>query len=104
MKNAAARGPELLGGLKGLQERFEVIGDVRGEGLMCAIELVSDRVTRKPVGKDIPLRFQKAAYEDGVMIRVSGNNAIFSPPLVLTAKHVAKILSAVEAGLTAVSG
>ena len=102
-ENAAARGRELLGGLKGLQERFEVIGDVRGEGLMCALELVSDRASKKPVGKDLPLALQKATYDDGVMIRVSGNNAIFSPPLVLSQDHVAKILSAVETGLQAVS-
>ena len=103
-ENAAARGKELLGGLKGLQERFEVIGDVRGEGLMCAIELVSDRASKKPSAKDVPLKLQQAAYEDGVMIRVSGNNAIFSPPLIVTSDNVTKILSAVETGLKAVSG
>ena len=40
----------------------------------------------------------------GVMIRVSGNNAIFSPPLIVTSDNVTKILSAVETGLKAVSG
>ncbi|MES0812652.1 aminotransferase class III-fold pyridoxal phosphate-dependent enzyme [Roseibium sp. SCPC15] len=100
-ENAAERGKQLLGGLKGLQERFEVIGDVRGEGLMCALELVSDRTTKDPVGKDIPMKLQQAAYEDGVMVRVSGNNVIFSPPLVVTEDHVAKILSATETGLSA---
>ena len=100
--NAGERGKELLGGLKGLQERFEVIGDVRGEGLMCALELVSDRADKKPVAKDIPLKLQQAAYEDGVMVRVSGNNVIFSPPLIVTPEHVAKILSATETGLNAI--
>ena len=100
-ENAALRGPELKAGLQQLARRYDVIGDVRGEGLMCAIELVSDRVAKTPVGKAMPLAFQKAAYEDGVMIRVSGNNAIFSPPLVIKATHVQKILSATEAGLQA---
>ena len=49
-------------------------------------------------------KLQQAAYEDGVMIRVSGNNAIFSPPLIVTSDNVTKILSAVETGLKAVSG
>ncbi|MEM9632864.1 MAG: aminotransferase class III-fold pyridoxal phosphate-dependent enzyme [Pseudomonadota bacterium] len=100
-ENAAKRGKQLLGGLKGLQERFEVIGDVRGEGLMCALELVSDRATKEPVGKDIPMKLQQAAYDDGAMVRVSGNNVIFSPPLVVTEDHVDKILAATETGLSA---
>ena len=102
-ENAALFGPKLKAGLEDLATRYDVIGDVRGEGLMCAIELVSDRGSKAPVGKSVPLDFQKAAYEDGVMIRVSANNAIMSPPLILEAGHVAKILSAVETGLKAVS-
>jgi len=42
-KNAAARGAELKAGLEALATRHDVIGDVREERLMCAIELVSDR-------------------------------------------------------------
>ena len=66
-ENAAARGVELKAGLKALAARYDVIGDVRGEGLMCALELVSDRATKTPVGKALPMAFQAAAYEDGVM-------------------------------------
>ena len=68
---------------------------------MCAIELVSDRTTITPVSRAVPLVFQKAAYEDGVMVRVSGNNVILSPPLVVDTHHVKKILSATETGLKA---
>ena len=102
-ENARVRGTQLKAGLDSLAERHDMIGDVRGEGLMCAIELVSDRTTKVPVGKALPLAFQKAAYEEGVMIRVSGNNAIFSPPLVVDAGHVDKILSATETGLRAMA-
>ncbi|MEO0402195.1 MAG: aminotransferase class III-fold pyridoxal phosphate-dependent enzyme [Pseudomonadota bacterium] len=102
-ENAGPRGAELKAGLAALAERYDHIGDVRGEGLMCAIELVSDRATKTPAGKSLPLVFQSAAYEDGVMIRVSGNNAIFSPPLIVDAAHVQKILSATETGLKAMA-
>ena len=102
-ENAGPRGAELKAGLQELATRHDVIGDVRGEGLMCAIELVSDRAAKTPVGKAGPLAFQKAAYEDGVMIRVSGNNAIFSPPLIIDKDHVQKILSATETGLKAMA-
>jgi len=102
-ENARARGAELKAGLVALADRYDMIGDVRGEGLMCAMEFVSDRTSKAPVGKALPLVFQKAAYEAGVMIRVSGNNAIFSPPLVIEPSHVRDILSAAEAGLKAMS-
>ncbi|WP_299726901.1 aminotransferase class III-fold pyridoxal phosphate-dependent enzyme [uncultured Tateyamaria sp.] len=102
-ENAGPRGAELKAGLTELATRYDVIGDVRGEGLMCAIELVSDRVAKTPVGKAAPLAFQQAAYQDGVMVRVSGNNVILSPPLIIDASHVQKILAATEAGLKAVA-
>ena len=101
-ENAAVRGAELFAGIKALKEKYDVVGDVRGgEGLMCALELVSDRDTKAPVGKAVPVTLQKAAYEDGVMVRVSGNNVILSPPLIITADDVTKILSALDTGLRA---
>ncbi|WP_164660080.1 aminotransferase class III-fold pyridoxal phosphate-dependent enzyme [Tropicibacter sp. Alg240-R139] len=102
-ENAAVRGTELYAGLQRLKEKHDVVGDVRGgEGLMCALELVSDRDTKTPVAKHVPLQVQKAAYEDGVMVRVSGNNIILSPPLIITSDDVNKILSALDNGLSAV--
>jgi adenosylmethionine-8-amino-7-oxononanoate aminotransferase len=66
--------------------------------LMCALELVSDRTTKKPIDKATPVKLQKAAYESGAMIRVSGPNVILSPPLVLTAEDVDTILAALRSG------
>ena len=97
--NAAARGQQLFEGLQKLYDDFDVIGDVRGgHGLMCALELVSDRTTKKPTDKATPVKLQKAAYESGAMIRVSGPNVILSPPLVLTAEDVDTILAALRSG------
>lgn len=103
-KNAAARGAQLHQGLLALQDRHEIIGDVRGgHGLMCAIELVSDRATKAPVSKDVIGKIHAAAYEAGTMVRISGPNMIFSPPLVITEQDVSDILSAVEVGLSSVA-
>ena len=100
-ENAAARGTEMFEGAKALMAKHEIIGDIRGgHGLMTALELVSDRATKAPDMKAGPVVL-KGAYENGAMIRVSGNNILLSPPLILTSANVQTILSAIDAGLTA---
>jgi adenosylmethionine-8-amino-7-oxononanoate aminotransferase len=102
--NAAARGEELLAGLKKLQDKHELVGDVRGKGLMCALELVSDRATKSGAAKDVVQKVQDATYEAGVLVRTSGTNVIMSPPLIVTAEDVKTMLTALDAGLTAARG
>lgn len=100
-ENAAARGLELGAALEDLKRRHEIVGDVRCKGLMAALELVSDRASRKPADKGVMKRVADAAYDAGVMLRVSGSNIILSPPLVLTAEQVQTITAALDAGLAA---
>jgi len=101
-ENAAARGAELFSGLTALAGRHSVIGDLRGgHGLMCALELVSDRATKTPIDKASIGRVQEACYRAGAMVRVSGPNIILSPPLVLDSADVQVILAALEAGFAA---
>ncbi|MVA26724.1 aspartate aminotransferase family protein (plasmid) [Agrobacterium vitis] len=102
--NASARGDELLAGLKELQTRHALIGDVRGKGLMCALELVSDRELKTGAPKDTVQKVQDVAYDAGVMVRTSGSNVILSPSLVITAEDVNRILTALDAGLSAAGG
>ena len=102
--NAAARGEELLSGLKELQDKHELVGDVRGKGLMCALELVSDRTKKSGAAKDVIQKVQDATYDAGVLVRTSGANVIMSPPLIVTAENVQTMLTALDAGLTAARG
>lgn len=99
--NAAARGPELMAALEALKAKHDLIGDVRGKGLMAALELVSDRAAKKPADKALMARVAEGAYQAGVMIRVSGNNIILSPPLILTSADIARIAAAIDTGLSA---
>lgn len=101
-ENAAARGAELFAGLQSLAEQHDIIGDLRGgHGLMCAMELVSDRATKAGIDKPTIATIQEATYRAGAMIRISGPNIILSPPLVLTSSDVQTILSALSAGFRA---
>jgi adenosylmethionine-8-amino-7-oxononanoate aminotransferase len=102
--NAALRGAQMFEGLNKLAETYEIIGDVRGgHGLMSAIELVSNRETKEPTDKKRLGTLHQVTYEHGAMVRISGSNIILSPPLVVTQAHVATILSALDAGLAAIS-
>jgi len=101
-ENAAARGAEMMAGLEALAAKHSLIGDVRGgQGLMNALELVSDRDSKTPLDATSIARIHAAIYADGVMVRVSGPNLILSPPLVLSSDDVQKIVSAIDTGLNA---
>jgi adenosylmethionine-8-amino-7-oxononanoate aminotransferase len=99
--NAAARGGELMAGLDQLKARHSLVGDVRGKGLMAALELVSDRAKKTAAAKDVVQQVFETVYARGVMVRVSGNTVILSPPLIITPEHVARIIDALDAGLAA---
>ncbi len=97
--NAAARGAQLYDGLLALKAKHALIGDVRGgHGLMCALELVADPATKAPIDKKTIGKVHRITYENGAMVRVSGNNIILSPPLVLAEADVTTILTALDAG------
>jgi len=100
-ENAAARGVELGKALEALKAKHQLVGDVRYQGLMAALELVSDRATKKPVDKKTMAVVAEGAYGAGVMLRVSGNNIILSPPLVISSADVARIAEGLHAGLAA---
>lgn len=98
--NAARMGARLLDGLKALQEEFEVIGDVRGLGLMAAVEFTSDRATKAPA--NIGEKVRAAAVERGLWTRALGDIYMFSPPLSITAEEVDKILEIVGESIASV--
>ena len=97
---AAERGPRLKAGLEGLAARHEAIGDVRGEGMMLALEIVSDREAKTPA-PDLASRIFEATYKAGVMVRWSGTNLVMSPPLILSEEECDGIVAALDEGLSA---
>jgi adenosylmethionine-8-amino-7-oxononanoate aminotransferase len=91
--------------LRGLVERSPFVGDVRGIGLMVAIEMVADKASKAPLPKtsDLPARVAREAYRRGLMTRVSGANMILSPPLVISAQEVDFLCTTLEAAFDAVA-
>lgn len=84
VENAARVGAHLKNGLTSLMDRRDVIGDVRGLGLMLAVDLVEDRKSRKPAKKAVA-EVLHAAFERGLLLLGCGESAVrFAPPLIVT--------------------
>ncbi len=102
VENAARQGALLLERLASLQAAWECIGEVRGKGLMAAIELVADRETREPAA-GLRDRVVQEAFRRGLLLLGCGQSAIrFSPALTVTAAHVDTAVSILEEALRAV--
>jgi len=79
--------------LKALQEEWECMGDVRGKGLMVAVELVKDRETKEPA-RDWRNEIIAAAFRKGLLLLGCGENSIrFCPALVVSSQEIDTCLS-----------
>lgn len=94
VEHAHAIGVDVLRpALAGLAERHEVIGEVRGEGVFWALELVSDRATREPVSAAVMGRIKSALFERDLLPFVSENRIHVVPPCVVTAEEIAQAVA-----------
>jgi 4-aminobutyrate aminotransferase len=93
MENAAVQGKHLLDGLGELQQSHECMGDVRGKGLMVAVELVEDRETKAPARK-LRSAIIRNAFQKGLLLLGCGENSIrFCPPLTVSSAEIDTCLS-----------
>ena len=99
--NAAAVGAHMMDGLRALQQKHQVIGDVRGLGLMIGVELVKDRATKERAVEARNALVQEM-FKRGVLILGAGKNAVrFAPPLVLSKAQADSVLAAFDESLAA---
>lgn len=70
-RQASEKGAHAKRVMQGWQEHLPVIGDVRGEGLMLAVEFVKDRTTKEP-HKEIVPQILNTCYENGLAILAAG--------------------------------
>jgi len=87
------------------QERFEIIGEVRGIGPMLAMELVRDRETKEPAASETKALL-KFCHEKGLVILSCGNldNVVRTlMPLVITDEQLERGLAIMEEGLASLS-
>ena len=104
--NARDVGAALLARLKDLKQKHEVIGDVRGRGLMLAIEMVKDRKTREP-DRDTTAAVFEGCRDAGLILSKSGpfqSVLRMVPPMCLSMGDVDTVADGLDAAFTALRG
>ncbi|MBU7025124.1 MAG: acetyl ornithine aminotransferase family protein [Theionarchaea archaeon] len=97
--NAAKVGSHILKRLQEMYEKYPLIGDVRGKGLMVACELVKNRKTKEHAKKEVEnIIFE--AWRNGLLLLPCGKSAIrFVPPLIVTEEQADFALDVFEKAL-----
>jgi adenosylmethionine-8-amino-7-oxononanoate aminotransferase len=100
-KNAELVGSYFLQRIASLCE-FETVGDVRGIGLMLAVEFVKNKSSKEPIAPFDPylIGIQKSCWERGVWVRIQANKMIISPPLIFEKLHVDMAVDVIHSALS----
>jgi len=101
IENAATVGAHMFAGLEKLKDKHEIIGDVRGKGLMLCAEFVTDRDSLKPAPK-IRDKVVTECYLRGLLVLGCGDSSVrFAPPLCLTIDQADTALAVLDESLAA---
>jgi adenosylmethionine-8-amino-7-oxononanoate aminotransferase len=98
-ENAARIGRYLQTQLDVLMAKHEIIGDVRGQGLMLALELVQDRHSKEPLSEEQTLDLGLDAIMRGMWFSISKNNFRFMPPLIIDEAFADRMVEILDAAL-----
>lgn len=96
LENVRERGAQLDRALRAMQERYPIIGDVRGKGLFYGIELVRDRATKEPLVPFNPAgtaakpmqQIVADGWAKGIYLSANNNVLRLTPPLVITEEEL----------------
>jgi 4-aminobutyrate aminotransferase-like enzyme/Ser/Thr protein kinase RdoA (MazF antagonist) len=97
-ENALRVGDHLMQGLRGLMDRYALIGDVRGRGLFIGVELVRDRGTLEPAADEARYVVERMK-EEGILLSIDGplhNVLKLKPPLVFTSDDADFLLQTLD--------
>jgi 4-aminobutyrate aminotransferase-like enzyme len=106
LKNAKVQGDRLRARLEQLRDKYALIGDVRGMGLMQALELVEDRTTKVPAKNAIARLFEETR-ERGLLIGkggLYGNVVRITPALNVTAAEIDRACDLLDKAFAATTG
>ncbi len=108
MGNTTRMGDKLAERLRGLMQRYPLIGDVRGKGLLTAFELMADRKTKTPLPTHLNAhaRLVDIAYDNGLIIYsrrtrggISGDHFLVCPPMIVNEEQIDEITAILDQSL-----
>jgi putrescine aminotransferase len=102
VERGAEMGAYLGEKLEGLYQH-PIVGDVRGLGLLRAVELVADKESRKPLDPKMNVGgfVRDYCYRNGMILRNNGDILVLAPPLVVTREIIDEIVANIEGGIVA---
>ena len=96
LENAAKQGRYITKRLENLKDECEILGDVRGKGLMIGAEIVEDKNTKKPA-KEKASKIMLRCWKRGIAIITCGVSTLrIAPPLIITRELVDAAMDIVE--------
>lgn len=111
IENARETGAYFQQSLRQLKEKHEIVGDVRGLGLLAGVEFVADRATKEPFPVEIKASKQVAAETlkrglvsypiQGCADGISGDHLLYAPPLTISRAQVDELTSILDESLVA---
>jgi 4-aminobutyrate aminotransferase len=102
LANARKQGEHALGRLREMKERYEIIGDVRGMGLLIGVEVVRSKRTKERGEKEAS-QVMSHCFSNGLLVITAGRNAIrIIPPLTTTREELDEGLDILEEAVSAV--
>ncbi len=108
VERSEAMGIKLKVGLDKLSDDHAIIGEVRGQGLLLALELVQDRDSRQPFPPALEAHnlLTDEAAKEGLVIYprrpingLRGDHVLIAPPLIITAEQVDELLNRLDKAL-----
>lgn len=103
LKNAEKQGHYLMKRLVEMKQRYEIVGDVRGKGLMIGVEIVKDRHS-KQYGSEEANEIIQRSWNAGVLLITAGKSTVrIAPPLTIRREIIDEALEIIEEQIAAVN-
>ncbi len=106
IKNAEIMGDEMLKGFKWIQGERQIVGKVKGLGLMGGIEIVNDKGTNEKFTNPVAPRIVTEAGKRGLICRSvvfdGQDTVVFSPPLIINKEEMARMLEILNDAIAAI--
>jgi adenosylmethionine-8-amino-7-oxononanoate aminotransferase len=94
--NARKQGERLRAGFQKLSDKYGIIGDIRGKGLLQGIEFVKDKKTKERMPNSFGVRVGRRALELGLLCRFDPHWIAFGPALVSTSEQIDEMLAILD--------